>query len=296
MMSTTCNEPEGEIMNDIALNIRDYSTELKLGEDGIWYSNKKSRIAYPAEAIGPCFEVEDNSFWFQHRNRCILAAVTNFPPEENGPIFDIGGGNGAVSKALSGAGFSVALVEPGSEGARNAKIRGIKNVICSTLEDAKFKSESFSAVGLFDVLEHIENRSGFLKTINEVLIRNGKLYLTVPAYKFLWSSDDEIAGHYTRYTLTELKEDLSNSGFKIEYGTYFFRWLPLPISVFRTIPYKLGIGSRIAGENIKEDHSIRNNLLRNLVDISLRGEIVNINRKSSMKVGGSCLVVATKLT
>lgn len=49
-----------------------------------------TRISYPEGGHAVCREVEDSSFWFAHRNRCIVAAVERMPP--CGPILDIGGG------------------------------------------------------------------------------------------------------------------------------------------------------------------------------------------------------------
>ena len=63
-----------------------------------------------------CFEIEENSFWFGHRNNCIIEMIKNYPPTRNSPIFDVGGGNGFVAKGLLDAGLEVVLVEPGPAG------------------------------------------------------------------------------------------------------------------------------------------------------------------------------------
>jgi SAM-dependent methyltransferase len=115
-------------------------------------------------------------------------------------------------------------------------MRGLKNIICSTLEDAGFKTNSLPAAGLFDVVEHISNDLCFLKTINFYMRPGGFLFITVPAYNILWSKEDVDAGHFRRYTLYELKKTLNKAGFKIEYATYIFSFLILPIFLFRTIP------------------------------------------------------------
>ena len=63
-----------------------------------------------------------------------------------GAIFDVGGGNGYVAMALQRSGIDAVVVEPGP-GALNAKQRGLRLVIQSTLEDAGFKNESITAFG-----------------------------------------------------------------------------------------------------------------------------------------------------
>ena len=138
-------------------DIQSISTGLTLGKDGIWYASDVEKISYPSGGNEECFSVEESSFWFRHRNNCIVSVVNSYPPANKGKIFDIGGGNGFVSSSLANAGFDVALVEPGQTGACYAKARGIKNVICATTSTAQFKPNSLPAVGLFDVIEHMEN-------------------------------------------------------------------------------------------------------------------------------------------
>ena len=60
---------------------------LQAGEDGIFYAAGAEAISYPEEGNKACFEVEDQSFWFRHRNGCIRELVRNFPPRGRGPIF-----------------------------------------------------------------------------------------------------------------------------------------------------------------------------------------------------------------
>ncbi len=187
------------------VDIQSISTGLKLGDDGIWYSHQDNQnISYPSDGNENCLAVEDGSFWFRHRNNCIASIVKTYPPQDNGTIFDIGGGNGFVSLGLANAGFDVALLEPGSVGTRNAKKRGLKNVICATTDAAKLKQHSLPAVGLFDVIEHIEDDLAFLQSIRNLMKKGGRLYATVPAYSFLWSEEDIFAGHFRRYALEDI--------------------------------------------------------------------------------------------
>jgi hypothetical protein len=69
----------------------------------------------------------------------------------------------------------------------------------------------------------------------------GKLFVTVPAYDFLWSKEDEIAGHYLRYTCKNLVSELRDAGFVPVFRTYFFSWLVMPILLLRVLPRKLGL-------------------------------------------------------
>jgi 2-polyprenyl-3-methyl-5-hydroxy-6-metoxy-1,4-benzoquinol methylase len=256
----------------------------------IWYSKGRSDISYPTDGNANCFQVEDNSFWFIHRNLVILDLVKNFPPRDY--IFDIGGGNGFVTKSLKENGYNAFLVEPGIQGINNAQKRGISNILCSTLEDAQFREGSISAIGIFDVLEHIENDLEFLKKVSCHLEPEGILYLTVPSYKFLWSKEDDFAGHYRRYTLKSINKVLTDSGFKIKYKSYFFSFLPIPIFLFRTLPYK--INSSKNPKNRTNEHSQNKGLIGSFVRFVLKKEKQRLKNLKSIAFGGSCVVVAQK--
>lgn len=275
------------------MDINSISAGLRMAEDGIWYSSDDKNISYPSDGNELCFEVEDSSFWFRHRNNCIASVVKSFPPEGEGTIFDIGGGNGFVSAGLAAAGFNSVLVEPGRDGARNAKNRGVNTVICATMDTEIFKEDSLPAVGLFDVIEHIEDDLSFLKSIKRLMKTGGRLYATVPAYRTLWSSEDKLSGHFRRYTLTEITNRLESAGFEVEFSSYIFRFLPIPTFFLRALPYKVGI--RKVERKVKtkrRDHAAGGGFIAKLFQLILQPEISNLDARAAMRFGGSCLIVA----
>jgi len=270
-------------------------SSLQLGADGIFYASGAEAISYPEQGNEACFEVEDQSFWFQHRNDCIRELVRNFPPKGRGPIFDVGGGNGFVAKGLMDAVWDVVLVEPGPSGALNAKKRGLEHVVCGTTHTAGFKNGSLPAIGVFDVVEHIEDDLGFLRHLRDLLEPEGMLYLTVPTYNFLWSLEDAEGGHFRRYTLASMKMKLVEAGLKSVFGTYIFGVLPLPVFLLRALPYRLGIvraGS--AGKAVKRDHSQKQGLLGAMMAKSFELELNRIRVGKTIRFGGSCLIAARK--
>jgi SAM-dependent methyltransferase len=218
--------------------------------------------------------------------------VASFPPDVDGTIFDIGGGNGLVSLRLAKAGFDVALVEPGSIGATNAKNRGLETVICATTRTARFKERSLPAVGLFDVIEHIEDDLGFLQSIRGLMQEGGRLYATVPSYSFLWSADDALAGHFRRYAAGDLCRLLQAAGFGVEFSSYVFRFLPVPIFLLRTLPHRLGVArTDREGRKPARDHAAHGGLVADILSSLLWPEIENLDKKKAMRFGASCLVV-----
>lgn len=277
------------------LNIPTYSSDLKYSSDGIWHASKAENISYPDQGNQNCFAVEDNSFWFAHRNQCIEELVRIVPPPQN-TLFDIGGGNGFVAAGLAKAGVEVVLIEPGPTGAANAKKRGLKNVVCATTEQANFRLGSIPSVGLFDVIEHIECDVEFLKNLYPLMQTGGLVYFTVPAYSALWSSEDEYAGHFRRYNRHTLHKLVTDAGFQVVYSSYFFRFLILPVFLLRALPYKLGIAPK-PSKNIARDHGSNNeSFLKQWIRKILSYEITNIKNHKSMSFGASLILVARKHT
>ena len=116
---------------------------LVLDPMGIWQlrTARTHVLSFPATGHATCMGIEDDSFWLAHRNACITAALGREHVE--GPLLDIGGGNGAVSQAIEASGIEAVLLEPGPSGARNARARGLRDVVCATLEDADFQPGAF---------------------------------------------------------------------------------------------------------------------------------------------------------
>lgn len=275
-----------------AIDISAISVNLQQRGDGIWVSPNQSEISYPEEGNLHCLALETSSFWFEHRNQCILEVMYRCPPP--GMVFDVGGGNGYVALALQQAGIPVTLVEPGLTGVQNAAKRGVSQLICSTLEDAGFIPGSFPAAGVFDVLEHIEDQEGFLKNLYMLLVPGGRVYLTVPAFGSLWSEADEYAGHYRRYTKNELSEVLAKVGFRVEYISYIFFMLPPPILLFRVLPSRIGMRKRQDWVSYALEHSQRSGLTGYLLRKMLGWELAQVRAGKVIPVGGSCLVAAAK--
>jgi SAM-dependent methyltransferase len=272
------------------MDIREIATNLRWDEQGFWVALEASPISYPSQGNDGAFAFEDSSFWFSHRTNCLLEVLSRFPPP--GMLFDVGGGNGFVALALQNAGIEVALVEPGVDGVRNARQRGVNPVIHSTLQDAGFLPGTLPAVGLFDVLEHIQDDQGFLKMLRRLLRPDGRLYLTVPAYNFLWSSEDSEGGHYRRYTLRAMRHKLQKAGFTTEFDSYFFCILPFPIFLQRSLPAKLGFRSRIDLQQAQREHAHKRGWLGTLLEWIWDRELKVLRNGKGIKFGGSCLVVA----
>lgn len=272
-------------MQDLISNIE------KKGD--VYYPTSKTdtaSISFPEIGHDILFEIEDSSFWFQHRNKCILSLVERFSPKEL--FVDIGGGNGFTSYFLKKHGIDSILIEPGEHGAFNAAKRGVDSV-CATIEELEFKPGANKAIGLFDVIEHIDDDLSFMKEIHSILSDDGYLYITIPAHGFLWSEEDVQAGHFRRHTMKSIKKLLAGSGFEAIYASYFFQALILPILLLRSLPFKLGFRRDNTQENAEADHN-KEGLSMRIIKQLLSPELRKIQEAKELSYGASIILVAKK--
>jgi len=273
--------------------LSEISANLEFSAAGLWTARSVSEVSYPESGNDFCFAVEDSSFWFRHRNACILEAARLFPPP--GTVFDVGGGNGFVACALQDAGWEVVLVEPGPRGAANALRRGVRHVVRAAMDDAGFLPGTIPAIGLFDVLEHIEDPHRFLASIKACLMPGGRIYITVPASQWLWSREDVDAGHFRRYSLPELSGTLRKAGLEVEFATHFFGFLPLPQLLWRVLPYRLGLASAPpSAERARAEHQASGSTVNRVLRVLTGRELRRLQRRRVSRFGGSCLAVARK--
>lgn len=225
-------------------------------KDNRWVAAASTKVSYPESGNDACWAVEDSSYWYRHRANCLLSLLSRFCFD--GVFLDVGGGNGQMAATLQRSGQEVVLLEPGS-GAANALKRGVRHVIQATFADAGLASATFEAAGAFDVLEHIGDEAGFLREIRRVLRPGGRFFCTVPAYQWLWSADDDAAGHYRRYSEFSLRRTLQTAGYHVEYLTPIFSWLVAPVFLARALPSRLALrtaAKAVSNTTIQSDHTI----------------------------------------
>lgn len=215
--------------------------------------------------------------------------MRRFPPK--GPILDVGGGNGFVSLGLKRSGIQAIVLEPGP-GAEVAHSRGLP-VIRASLDKAVLRDESICAIGMFDVLEHIQDDRSALVELRRILAPNGSLYLTVPAFPLLWSAEDEAVGHARRYTLASLTRAFSASGLTMLFGTYFFRPLLLPVLLARSVPSLFGF-SKVRGLSRKTDYLRPPGMVGQILDQALISELKSIDAGRRLLWGSSILAVGRR--
>lgn len=195
-------------------------------------------------------------------------------------------------RTLREHGRDAILIEPGEEGCAAAMQRALAPIARGTTHSLGIRPESLPSVGLFDVVEHVKADAEFLEHIFDLLQPGGRLYLTVPAYGFLWSANDKSAGHFRRYSKRKIGNLVESAGFGVLASTYLFRSLVAPLFLLRAAPY--WIGFRESWANSTDTHRLPGGIVGEWLTRSFSRELRLIEQGSPVRWGTSVLLVAGK--
>lgn len=179
-------------------------------------------------------ELEENNWWYRGRKKIILAFLNHlFKGKTDLKILDAGCGAGSVMKLLAQYG-RVTGVDKFEPLVKYCRIMG-KKVILDDICHLSFSDNRFDLVVALEILEHVEDDRRALGELYRVVKKDGILFLSVPAFPFLWGNQDLAAKHRRRYTKNELADKLGKSGFSIIKITYMNFFLFPLIAFFRIV-------------------------------------------------------------
>jgi len=197
----------------------------------------------PAGGYDPAFfdqlaEIEDQHFWFRARNHLIfgLARKISSSLPLGSLVLEVGCGTGNVLRVLQKAcpNCRVVGLELWSDGLRHARSRTRAALVQADIRNAPF-GKQWDLVGMFDVLEHIQEEHETLAALWNYLAPGGRLLLTVPAHQSLWSYFDEAAQHCRRYSVQDLRKKLVEAGFQVEFLSQFMACIFPMVWVYRKV-------------------------------------------------------------
>lgn len=245
--------------------------------------------SFPPEAFEKLATLEAQNFWFRARNRLIVWALKRHFPDMR-RYLEIGCGTGYVLAGVAKAYPAATLV--GSEifcvGLPYAAAR-VKTAELIQMDARQIPYvEEFDVIGVFDVLEHIEEDEVVLAAMLRALRPGGGVVITVPQHPWLWSQADEYASHVRRYKVCELRAKVQRAGFKLEFETSFVSLL-LPAM----------LASRLTKQhaNARKDSMSELSLpvwLNRIFEIVMNLERWLIRSGLRFKLGGSRLLICTK--
>ena len=178
------------------------------------------------------YEVEDRHWWFRGRAAVVGALIGRLDLPASPRILDAGCGTGRNLQRYAQLGPAEGI-EPSADAVQFCRERGLDNVQQAVLEQLPFGEGSFDLTIATDVLEHVDDDAVALRELHRVAAPGAALVMTVPAFRWLWSEEDDRLGHRRRYTRKQLRRVAEDSGWQPLFATYFNLLLLAPIAVAR---------------------------------------------------------------
>jgi SAM-dependent methyltransferase len=148
-----------------------------------------------------------------------LAALDRAMRHLHGAGFvELGPGRGDIAAWLVSRGGRGSLVDtsPASVGYLRSRFRDDPSVV--VCEDVAAlpgdAAGGFELALAFEVLEHVPDDLGLLRTMRGLLAPGGMLVISVPAFRRRWGELDECVGHLRRYEREDLKRIVCAAGFE----------------------------------------------------------------------------------
>lgn len=252
-------------------------------------------LAFAGSGFEPAYfddliEAEGRNFWFRKRNDLIRWSIRRYIPNFSS-FLEVGCGTGFVISALVDefpnrrfVGSEIFLAGLRMASGRLPEVELIQMDACRI----PFSSE-FDVVGVFDVVEHIDDDRCVLSQIARSLKPEGYVLITVPQHPWLWSNSDVYARHVRRYTKQELHDKLTDAGLQVVRSTSFVSFLLPLLAVSRWIEKKKDVGSYDPSREFVIPRWI-NFLLETVLAI----EVLCIRIGIDFCAGGTRLVVAQR--
>lgn len=264
-------------------------------------SMSPERISFAPASFPHLDAVEDRHFWFCTR-RLVIGSLARRATEglaDGYRVLELGCGNGGLLGTLQRTcvGGRVIGMDLFVEGLQRARRRSACPLVQGDIHHPPF-GRSVTLVGMFDVLEHLPDDEGILRTTNELLVPGGRLLITVPAHMSLWSYFDVSSYHCRRYSLGELRTKLESNGFRVEYLSEFMSVLfPLMWAGRRVA----AIGHRLRGRRAHSQEALGSAELRIVPALNgllaglLRAEAAFLARGHTMPLGTSLIACARRV-
>jgi SAM-dependent methyltransferase len=158
--------------------------------------------------------------------RFVSQSLAGFAPQ--GPLLDIGCGGGLFLGLMRRAGVRVFGLDFSREAASIANSRHQVPAVCGMLERSPLRPQSFAAISMFHVLEHLYDPRSYLVAAHQLLRPGGRLIVQVPnaaccQFRLLgraWNGVD-VPRHLFDFRDFDLERLVESCGFDLLRRKYF---------------------------------------------------------------------------
>jgi SAM-dependent methyltransferase len=162
-------------------------------------------------------EHDERHWWYRARRQVVAELIRRkvaLPKDARG--LEIGCGTGHNLAMLGGFALMDALeVDPVAR--ELAERRLGHKVLAAPLPALEgVPDRTYDMVAALDVIEHVLDDKSALDGIARVLKPDGKLIMTVPAHRWMWSAHDVVNHHQRRYSKRDFKRLVDNSPLELE--------------------------------------------------------------------------------
>ena len=192
-------------------------------------------------------QLDSRHWWFTARRRILDGLIERVVrPPENARILELGAGTGHNLAMLSRFGrVEASELDPVARELASERLG--RPVLEAALPDlSMFPADSYDLIALLDVLEHVPDDSGSLRSIYTRLKPGAALLLTVPINPWMWSAHDVAHHHHRRYRKQEIRKLAEEAGYRIELLSPFNSLLFPPIAAVR-------LAGKLTGKDDSDD-------------------------------------------
>ena len=190
-------------------------------------------------------ELDQRHWWYLGRRKVLAEIIRRIVrPPADAQILEVGCGTGHNFQMLTKFG-SVDAVELDETARSMAERRLGRRVLPDPLPElTSVADEGYDVICAFDVIEHIPDDDHAIATIAAKLKPGGKLAMTVPAHRWMWSAHDVINHHKRRYSKRSLKALIEGSPLQLE-----------AIGYLNSILFPLAVGQRMVSKALGKQDS-----------------------------------------
>jgi SAM-dependent methyltransferase len=190
-------------------------------------------------------DVEDSHWWWRGRREILSEVIKQYLPTVpvgGLRVAEVGCGSGGNLSMLARYG-DVLGAEPDGGALEHLRRKRGDTFHAITHRIPEPLPQPVHVLCMFDVLEHVPDDRGAMAWAAAQLVETGIVVVTVPAFRFLWTEQDDAVHHFRRYTRAELAGALPAT-LEPVHLTYFNTLLFPPILAVRSAMRLLRRGNR----------------------------------------------------